>query len=141
VPSWISRNQALADTDQSASIIAAEGWLEQHATPSTHGTTGHDVLVDDTMWSDLVTHGMPQDRVVWFYKLDYVDNLDPSVRRRIHNYTDFRYVVDTPIIRSGLAQSAPPTYSLARQAIAHSTPVATFGTGTQRIVIRRVSSA
>jgi Dolichyl-phosphate-mannose-protein mannosyltransferase len=140
VPTWIRGNQALADTDQSAPVANAEHWLEQHAVAATRGPHGHDVLVDDTMWSDLVAHGMPQSRVVWFYKLDFVDNLDPSVRRRIHDYRDFRYVVLTPIIRNGLAQTSAPTYSLARQAIAHSKPVASFGTGAQRIEIRRVSS-
>jgi hypothetical protein len=140
VPAWIGGDRAIAGADQSAPVLAAERWLEAHAAASTRGAQAHDILVDDTMWSDLVTHGMPQDRVVWFYKLDYVDNLDPSVRRRIHAYTDFRYVVVSPIVRSGLAQTAPPTYSLAREAIAHSTQVATFGQGPQRIEIRKVGS-
>jgi hypothetical protein len=140
IPSWIAGNAALAGTNQSTPVLGAERWLERHTATATRGPAGRDVLVDDTMWSDLVTHGLPQDRVVWFYKLDYVDNLDPSVRRRIHNYTDFCYIVMTPIIRNGLAQSPPSTYSLARQALAHSVSVARFGTGTQQIVIRRVTS-
>jgi 4-amino-4-deoxy-L-arabinose transferase-like glycosyltransferase len=143
VPAWISGNRALAAENQSAPVADAEHWLEAHAqTAATRlsGQWGSDVLVDDTMWSDLVTHGFPQQQVVWFYKLDYVDNLDPSVRRRIHDYRDFGWVVDSPIIRSGLADSSPTTYALARQAIAHSRVVARFGTGTQQIDIRRVDT-
>lgn len=142
-PGWVSGNRALADVDQSAPVAAAEHWLEAHARPTLRHHAGHfagDVLVDDTMWSDLVTHGFPQRQVVWFYKLDYVDNLDPTVRNRIEDYRDFGYVVSSPVIRTGLRQSPPATYRLARQALAHSQPVAAFGTGAQRIVIRRVDT-
>lgn len=142
LPSWISGNRALATDNESAPVAQAEHWLELHAKAQTQGTQGwgRDVLVDDTMWSDLVTHGFPQRHVVWFYKLDYVDNLDPSVRSYLHDYRDFGYVVESPIIRSGLSQSAAPTYQLARQAIQHSQPVASFGAGSQQIVIRRVTT-
>ena len=71
--------------------------------------------------------------------LDYVDNLDPSVRRRIHDYRDFGYVVSSPIIRSGLRQNPAPRYELARAALAHATRVATFGSGPDRIVIERAT--
>jgi hypothetical protein len=137
-PAWMAGNRALAGVDQSAPVLQAERWMEGHAA-ATRGRAGRDVLVDDTMWSDLVTHGIAPQRVIWFYKLDYVDNLDPSVRRRISTYRDFVYVADSPIIRSGLAQTTQPTYALARQAIAQSTPVASFGSGAERIVIRRVT--
>jgi hypothetical protein len=142
-PSWVGGNRALASDDQSAPVAAAERWLEDHAVAPVNaaqpGGFGRDILVDDTMWTDLVTHGFAPAQVIWFYKLDYVDNLDPSVRRRIHDYREFGYVVSSPIIRSGLAQSPPDTYRLARQALAHSRPMATFGSGSQRIVIDRVT--
>jgi hypothetical protein len=146
VPGWLHGDAALAGPDESAPVAAAEHWLETHArTVVTNRATnrtgfGRDVLVDDTMWSDLVTNGYPQRQVIWFYKLDYVDNLDPSVRRRIHDYRDFGYVVVSPIVRSGLRQSPAPRYELARQALANATPVATFGEGANRIVIERVNT-
>jgi hypothetical protein len=142
VPHWLNGDSALAATNQSAPIAAAEHWLEAHARSAvTHRSVrfGRDVLVDDTMWSDLVTNGFPQQQVIWFYKLDYVDNLDPSVRRRIHDYRDFGYVVSSPIIRAGLVQSPAPRYALAREALAHASPVASFGHGKSRIVIERVT--
>jgi hypothetical protein len=148
VPQWLHGDSALADVNQTTPVIAAEHWLETNARgvdvrppPNVNSHFGRDILVDDTMWSDLVTNGFPQQQVIWFYKLDYVDNLDPSVRHRIHNYRDFGYVVSSPIVRSGLAQSPAPRYELARLAIEHSTPVATFGTGPDRIVIDRVNTA
>ncbi|HEX3707728.1 MAG TPA: glycosyltransferase family 39 protein [Mycobacteriales bacterium] len=142
VPQWFSGDAALASTDHSAPVAAAEHWLETHArSVVTHrtGTFGRDVLVDDTMWADLVTNGFPQRQVIWFYKLDYVDNLDPSVRRRIHDYRDFGYVVSSQIVRGGLQQNPAPRYELARLALEHATPVATFGSGPDRIVIERVN--
>jgi hypothetical protein len=93
------------------------------------------------MWSDLVANGFPQRQVIWFYKLDFVDNLDPSVRRRIHDFRDFGYVVSSPIVRSGLQQSPAPRYALARDAFAHAKQVAAFGQGPNRIVIERVHTA
>lgn len=147
VPTWLHGDAALAGPDESAPVAAAEHWLDAHAlgvvtrpdpNPATTGF-GRDVLVDDTMWTDLVTDGFPQRQVIWFYKLDYVDNLDPSVRRRIHDYRDFGYVVSSPIVRSGLRDSPAPRYELARLALAHATPVAGFGTGPDRIVIERVN--
>ncbi|HVV75520.1 MAG TPA: glycosyltransferase family 39 protein [Mycobacteriales bacterium] len=147
VPGWLHGDAALAGPDQSAPIAAAENWLDAHARTAVLSRSanrtgfGRDVLVDDTMWADLVTQGFPQRQVIWFYKLDYVDNLDPSVRRRIHDFRDFGYVVSSPIVRGGLAQSPAPRYELARLALSHATPVATFGQGANRIVIERVNTA
>jgi hypothetical protein len=146
VPTWLRGDAALAGPDESAPVAAAEHWLETHALgdvqarsrSGNQGGFGRDVLVDDTMWTDLVTNGFPQRDVIWFYKLDYVDNLDPSVRRQIHDYRDFGFVVSTPIIRSGLRNNPPPRYELARLALAHARLVASFGTGPNRIDIERV---
>jgi hypothetical protein len=147
VPGWIHGDSALAGPNESAPVAAAEHWLEAHArsevTAQSSNRTGfgRDVLVDDTMWSDLVANGFPQRQVIWFYKLDFVDNLDPSVRRRIHDFRDFGYVVSSPIVRSGLQQSPAPRYALARDAFAHAKQVAAFGQGPNRIVIERVHTA
>jgi hypothetical protein len=146
VPGWLHGNAALAGPDESAPVAAAERWLDNHARSviTARGSDatgfGRHILVDDTMWADLVTNGFPQDQVIWFYKLDYVDNLDPSVRRRIQDYRDFGYVVSSPIVRSGLRNSPAPRYALARQALAHAKPVASFGEGPNRIVIERVKT-
>lgn len=142
VPAWTHGDQRLADYNQSLPVAQAEQWLETHVRAQISArpqSSGHDVLVDDTVWADLATHRFPADRLIWFYKLDYVDNLDPSVRREVKTWKDFSYVVDSDIIRAGLQQTSPQTYRIARQAIAHSTVVAHFGTDSGLITIRRVT--
>jgi hypothetical protein len=144
LPGWLRGDSAMAHANASTPVAAAEQWLDRHARSQVKAQSsnasgfGRDVLVDDTMWSDLVADGFPQRQVIWFYKLDFVDNLDPSVRRRIHDYRDFGYLVSSPIVRSGLRLSPAPRYALAREAFAHATPVATFGEGPNRIVISRI---
>jgi hypothetical protein len=133
-PAWANGNQALAAHDQTAPIIAAEHWLQQHP------QTGR-LLVDDTVWADLVSHGYQPSRVVWFYKLDFVNNLDPSVRRQIRSYRDLHIIVSSPILRSALQDNNARSFTLVREAVTHSTLVVTFGHGTQRIEIRAVNAA
>lgn len=137
---WWHGDAALARSNPNAPTLAAERWLEAHekAPAGASGSTGN-VLVDDTMWVDLVTHGFPRRSVIWFYKLDFVANLDPSVRRRISTYRDFRIVLSTPVIRSQLAASGPASYAIVRQALAHSTVLATFGDGGDRVQVRAVT--
>ncbi len=134
VPSWVHGNRALAQVDQSAPTAAAVRWLD------THHQTGR-LLVDDTVWSDLVSHGYAPSQVVWFYKLDFVNNLDPSVRQRIHGYGDLHIMLSTPVIRAALHDNTPHSLTLVRDALAHSTVVATFGQGPQRIEIRTITPA
>lgn len=139
VSGWIHTNAAQARTDQNAAVLQAEHWLETHRTAT--ATTGPgDVLVDDTVWADLVTHGFPAARVIWFYKLDFVANLDPSVRREIQSYRDFGLVLSTPTIRTQLADGGPQTYAIVRQALAHSRVVASFGSGAGRVEVRAIES-
>lgn len=133
VPSWVQGDRALAARDQSAPTAAAERWL------ISHHQSGR-LLVDDTVWADLVTHGYREKDVVWLYKLDFVNNLDPSVRKRVRSYRDFSVVLDTPILRSALAQN-PRSFQVVRQALAHSTVLATLGAGAERIEVRAVSTS
>jgi hypothetical protein len=130
-PGWVRRDQALATIDQSLPTRGAESWLE------THRQSGR-LLVDDTVWADLVSRGYSSSQVVWFYKLDFVNNLDPSVRRSIHTWSDFDIVMSTPVVRSALRDDTPNSLTVVRQALQHSSVLATFGAGAQRIEIRAV---
>ena len=70
---------------------------------------------------------------MWFYKLD----LDPTVRRHFpHGYRDFNYLVATQVMRA-LAYQVPQT----QQALKHSRVVAAFGTGPERIEVRRIDGS
>jgi hypothetical protein len=97
------------------------------------------ILVDDTYYVDLVRAGFhPQTGAVWFYKLDFTNNLDPSVKRALpRGYAEFDYVVSTPVMRTALAQN-PGFLQQVRSAIAASRPVAVFGTGADAVEVRRL---
>ena len=101
VPSWASGLRPLTTQEQVAPTAQAEAWVERHVPHSDR------LLTDDTVWVDLVDHGFDQPLgVVWFYKLGYVNNLDPSVRRTLGGgWHAFRYVVVTPSVRAALAGS------------------------------------
>ena len=70
--------------------------------------------------------------VIWFYKAD----LDPAVTKTMpRGWKDVDYVVASPTVRRD-AVDLPNV----KAAIEHSTPVATFGTGADRIEIRQVQT-
>ena len=92
VPSWASGLRTQMAANQMAPTVKAETWVEHHASHRDR------LLTDDTVWVDLVDHGFDRPfGVVWFYKLGYVNNLDPSVARNIGGgWRDFQYVIETP---------------------------------------------
>ena len=136
VPAWASGLHTQMATNQVSPTAQAEAWVEHHV-PRTDR-----LLVDDTVWVDLVDHGFDRPYgVVWFYKLGSVNNLDPSVRRTIGGgWRDFQYVLETPSMRAALAGSGSKALPQVAQAVAHSVPVASFGSGVDTIVVRHVKS-
>lgn len=136
-PVWASGLHEQMATDQVTQTAQAESWVEHHV-PRTDR-----LLVDDTVWVDLVDHGFNRPyEVVWFYKLGAVNNLDRSVRRTIgRGWRDFHYVIETLSMRAALVGSGSQALPQVAQAVAHSHPVATFGSGPDAVVIRRVSTS
>ena len=136
-------------------LVAAPGWVDGIRTATTSDSTSvHDtavravvgsvprqdrVLVDDTYYVDLVDAGFePRYGAVWFYKMDLGAGLDPSVVRRLPDgWRDLDWVLLTPVMRDAL-QADPQALSQVRLAVANSTPVATFGSGDDRVELRRV---
>lgn len=133
VPSWSSGVRADTRGDAAVRLVLAENWIAGHVP--------HDrrVVVDDTMWVDLVNRGFnPHLGVIWFYKTDFTNNLDPSVARSLPNgYRDIDVVVVTPSMRSALA-SLPGGFAQLRAAIRYSRILHTVGAGTDRIEVRQV---
>lgn len=84
------------------------------------------VLVDATVWTDLIDRGFDRSRVVWFYKLD----LDPAVATP---WWRFDYVV-----RSNLMAGNLDWLPRSRAVCDHSRIVAVFTTKDERIEVRRV---
>src|SRR5207248_5107622 len=97
-PRWLERDHALLQSDAAEPTWNAERWVAEHIP--------HDqrLIVDDTMWLDLVRAGYDERTgVVWFFKLDATNNLDPSVAERLPDgWRDFNYIVSTPYLRHSL---------------------------------------
>jgi hypothetical protein len=132
--SWYSADGYAMTHDATRPVLAAQRWIPQHI-----DRRGR-LLVDDTFYVDLVRSGFaPRFGAVWFYKLDFTTNLDPSIVQHLpQGWRSFDYVVSTDVIRSALAQN-PSSLSQVRLALRHSAPVVTFGTGPGRVEIRRIT--
>ncbi|MGW0334605.1 ArnT family glycosyltransferase [Streptomyces sp. NPDC003011] len=129
VPKWYDGARTAVTVDANAPYEAASKWL---STEVDHPQDTR-VLVDDAMWLDLVHAGYrPGLGVIWFYKAD----LDPAVTKTMpRGWKDIDYVVASPTVRRD-AVDLPNV----RAAIQHSTPVAVFGTGADRIEIRQIQT-
>jgi 4-amino-4-deoxy-L-arabinose transferase-like glycosyltransferase len=124
VPAWSStaRDLAVRNNDQPA-LRQAETWVAGNVPKNSR------LLVDNSMWIDLVRAGFSTDNVIWFPKLDS----DPAVKAQSpQGWKDADYVVVTPAMR------ADSNATQARSAITNSTAVASFGTASQQIQIRKI---
>jgi hypothetical protein len=119
-PRWASSNLEQMRSDDAAPARQAIDWIDRHVD---HRST---IVVDNTMWVDLVERGFARQNTIWFYKLD----LDPAVtlpRERID------YVVRSNIMEFN-ARDLPRT----RDLLTHSRPVAVFDRGAERFEVRKV---
>lgn len=134
-PSWAHADATAMTSDYWTPYHQAEAWLETRVPHRDR------LLIDDTMWADLEDHGFNRHlNVVWFYKLGSSNNLDPSVERALPGgWKDFVYVVVTPSIR-GAISTDPSGETEVSDAIAHSSAVVRFGSGSNQIVIRRIDA-
>ncbi|MHC3468106.1 ArnT family glycosyltransferase [Streptomyces sp. 7R007] len=130
VPKWYDGDRTALTADANAPYRAAARWLATEVADPEDTR----VLVDDALWLDLVHDGYrPGTGVIWFYKAD----LDPAVTRTMsRGWRDLDYVVASPTVRRD-AVDLPNVGA----ALAHSAPVATFGTGADRIEIRRITAS
>ncbi|MER7107995.1 phospholipid carrier-dependent glycosyltransferase [Streptomyces sp. NPDC000229] len=128
VPRWYDGDRTAMTADANAPYRAAAAWLGREVPDPAHAR----VLVDDALWLDLVHAGYdPGLGAIWFYKAD----LDPAVTRTMpRGWRDLDYVVASPTVRRD-ARDLPNV----KAALEHSTPVATFGEGEERIEIRKIT--
>jgi hypothetical protein len=134
LPAWRDAAGHAMRQDQVSPVLEAEQWVEENVDHRAR------VLVDDTLYVDLVEAGFePQFGVVWFHKLDFTTNLDPSVARNLPGgWRAFDYVVSTRVIRSAPDQN-PGGMEQVRLALENSKPVVTFGDGPRRVQVRRIT--
>ncbi|MFE7900724.1 ArnT family glycosyltransferase [Streptomyces sp. NPDC057424] len=130
VPHWYDGARTAVTTDANAPYKAASKWLATEVEDPERTR----VLVDDALWLDLVHQGYrPGLGVIWFYKAD----LDPAVTKTMpRGWKDLDYVVASPTVRRDAADLPN-----VKAAMEHSDPVATFGTGEDRIEIRQIQTS
>ncbi|MFJ8714672.1 ArnT family glycosyltransferase [Streptomyces violaceus] len=130
VPRWYDGARIAVTTDANAGYQAASKWLAAEVEEPERTR----VLVDDALWLDLVHQGYrPGLGVIWFYKAD----LDPAVTKTMpRGWKDLDYVVASPTVRRDAADLPN-----VKAAMEHSDPVATFGTGEDRIEIRQIQTS
>ncbi|MFF9027794.1 ArnT family glycosyltransferase [Streptomyces iakyrus] len=130
VPRWYDGAHTAVTTDANAPYKAASKWLATEVEDPERTR----VLVDDALWLDLVHQGYrPGLGVIWFYKAD----LDPAVTKTMpRGWKDLDYVVASPTVRRDAADLPN-----VKAAMEHSEPVATFGTGEDRIEIRQIQTS
>ncbi|WP_374683942.1 ArnT family glycosyltransferase [Streptomyces sp. TBY4] len=130
LPRWYDGNRTALTVDANAPYRQAAAWLGREV--SDPATTR--VLVDDALWLDAVHHGFdPGLGAIWFYKAD----LDPAVTKTLPGgWRDIDYVVSSPTVRRDAVQLPN-----VKAALENSTAVAVFGTGEDRIEIRRTDTA
>ncbi len=116
------RGLLLADLDQP--VRQAQSWVTANV------DRDYRVVVDDSMWVDLVRAGFPRDNVVWYYKVD----TDPAVQGLAPNgWQDYDYIVSTNSMRT--FPDGSPTVS---EALQNAVEVAHFGTGDKAVNIYRI---
>ncbi|MFJ5729563.1 ArnT family glycosyltransferase [Streptomyces paradoxus] len=130
LPHWYDGARTAVTTDANAPYKAASKWLATEVEDPERTR----VLVDDALWLDLVHQGYrPGLGVIWFYKAD----LDPAVTKTMpRGWKDLDYVVASPTVRRDAADLPN-----VKAAMEHSDPVATFGTGEDRIEIRQIQTS
>ncbi|GAA1743950.1 glycosyltransferase family 39 protein [Luedemannella helvata] len=126
VPVWTTGlGRAVTRADNSG-YEATAVWLRAHAPVEPHAR----VVLDDVLWLDAVNAGFERERVIWFYKLD----LDTAVTATLpRGWRSVDYVISSPAMRAD-----PNILPNVAAVLTHSHVVVTFGTGDDRIEIRRV---
>lgn len=122
VPAWARGLHDQMTADRTVALRQASAWVGDHATPDDV------VVVDDSLWVDLVEQGHAPQRVIWFYKVD----LDPAVVLP-RGWRSIDYVV---LGGNGTSTEGLPTVQAAME---HSQVVASFGSGPDALTIHRVS--
>ncbi|OAN35006.1 hypothetical protein A4X17_10945 [Plantibacter sp. H53] len=118
------RGFLLADLDKP--VRQAQQWVQTNVPKESR------VIVDDAMWVDLVESGFDRDNVIWYYKMD----TDSAVQAQSPNgWRDADYIVTTDSMRT-----FPTTFPEVKGAIDNSELVATFGSGTQAVEVRRIDA-
>ncbi len=123
---WLPAYHGLLGSDDDLSMRQTLNWIEQNV-PKTDR-----LIVDDAFWVDLIRDGRDRHAVVWAYKVDTDQEVQGWAPK---GWTDYDWVVSTASMRANM----PPNGILA-DAVAHSQPAATFGSGGTRVEVLRIDN-
>lgn len=120
--SWASKAANTLTSDDFAPAQQAVAWLKQNAPAS----TGAQIVVEDTIWLDLVNSGYGRTQVDWFFKLDVdsavMERYIPQGETIAQAWESIDYVV-IPALDPEVIASRPTMM----KALQHADLVATFG--------------
>jgi hypothetical protein len=134
---WTASIRDLWYDNRDAGKANALAWVESNVEP------GRRLVIDDSLWVDLVRHGYPRDSVIWFTKLD----VDSAVKLPgPYGWRSIDYVVldyqDQMSIH--LTLDGKPSHDTLSQfptlgeAIKYSQVVGRFGAGIDQVTVWRV---
>jgi len=120
-PAWASGIRRQMTEDRDVAMRTAQAWIIDNVDRDAV------VLVEDSLWVDLVRAGFDPDSVTWFYKLD----LDPAVQVP-GGWRGIDYVV--------LSATPPDIDALPKlqETLAHSETVEAFGQSPDTAIIYEV---
>jgi hypothetical protein len=123
---WLPAYHGVMASDDDLSMRQTLKWIEQNV-PKTDR-----LIVDDAFWVDLIRDGRNRHNVVWAYKVDTDEQVQGWAPK---GWTDYDWVVSTPSMRANM-----PPNGILTDAVAHSQPAATFGSGGTRVEVLRVDN-
>ncbi|MFG1929973.1 glycosyl transferase [Mycobacterium sp. NPDC048908] len=123
---WLPTQRVLLQSDDDAPMRQAQQWIQQNV-PKTDR-----LIVDDALWLDLIRNGRDRLNVVWGYKVDTDEQVQGWAPR---GWADYDWVVSTASLRDATRPNG-----VFAETVAHSQPVAIFGTGFTRVEVRRVDA-
>jgi hypothetical protein len=136
---WWYGLQDLWTNDRDAGKAAALAWLESNTGPQ------DTLVVDDAFWVDLVRHGHPSQKVIWFTKLD-VDKDVALPTKEAWRGIDYVVLDHQDTLSLHLNDDLTPSRDTQNQfptiakAITNGRLVASFGATLDRAMIWRVST-
>jgi hypothetical protein len=134
---WRAGLHDVMNRSRDAGKAEALAWVQQHVSKD------RTVVVDDSLWVDLVRSGFAPSHVIWFTKLD----VDKDVRLpKTKPWSGIDYIVIDHQDELSLhlnTDGSPSAATLALfptmgEALLRSAVAASFGTGGDRITVRRV---
>lgn len=135
---WRYGLEDLRTHDRDAGKATALSWLES--------STSRDqtLVVDDAYWVDLVRHGHPRHKVIWFTKLDVDKDVDLP-RNQAWRGIDYVVLDHQDALSVHLQDDLTPSPDTLTQfptlgkALAHGSVVASFGEPEDRVMVWRVT--